>query len=207
MIERCFVAFLIFTSLGRAIIVDRIAIVAGKRIIKESDIENDLKLTAFLNQELVISVLETRKKSANRLLDQIFIAEQLETGVYPSASVEETQQTLNTLIKSRYPSLETYKTSLARYGLSEEELKARLSWQLTVLRFIDTRFRSSAYITDGEIRDYYEAHRRQFPGDLNASQARIEEILSGERTNKEFYDWLDRRRQQTPIRYVEQALK
>ena len=43
--------FFICCALAQAVIVNRIAIVIGKKIIKDSDITNDLRLTAFLNRE------------------------------------------------------------------------------------------------------------------------------------------------------------
>jgi hypothetical protein len=206
-ITRPILAFLLSGALAQAVIVDRIAIVAGKKIIKDSDIVNDLKLTAFLNQEPLAFTPAARKKAAVRLLEQEFIRDELESGDYPPATVAETQDTLNSLIKSRYRAGDAFQNALTAYGISEDDLKARLLWQLTVLRFIDLRFRSSAYVADDEIQKYYEAHRQQFGGDLKASRAKIQDILVGERTNKAFYDWLDHRRQETTIRYLEDSLK
>ena len=100
-----------------------------------------------------------------------------------------------------------YKHALASYGISEDDLKARLQWQLTVLRFIDVRFRSSANVTDDEIQKYYAEHQQQFGGDSNAARPKIEEILTGEHTNKAFYEWLDERRKAATIRYLEDSLK
>jgi hypothetical protein len=204
---RCTALLMICCACASAVIVDRIAIVCQKKIVKDSDIVNDLKITAFLNQEPLNATLEARKRCANRLVEQIFIAAEVEAGSYRIATLAEAQETLNSVVKSRYATEDAYRKALGAYGISEEELKARLLWQLTVLRFIDARFRSAAYVTDEEIEKYFEVRKEQFKGDLNASRAKIEEILSGERTNKEFYDWLDRRRQGTPIRYLEESLK
>jgi hypothetical protein len=207
MIARSVTVLILSSTLAPAVIVDRIAIVAGKNIIKESDINNDLRLTAFLNQEPLVFTRGAYKKAATRLLEQGFIREELAAGDYPIATVEEAQDTLNSLIKSRYQTETTYSNALAAYGIPEADLKAALLWQLTVLRFIDIRFRSSAYISDDEIGQYFESHKQQFAGDLNSSRSKIEEILSGERTNKAFYEWLDHRRQAETIRYLEDSLR
>jgi len=206
-VTRCIAAILFSCVLAQAVIVDRIAIVIGNKIIKDSDIANDLKLTAFLNQEPLAFTPAARKKAANRLLEQGFIRDEVEAGNYPPASVAETQDTLNSLIKSRYRTGAAYQNALAAYGISQDDLKARLLWQLTVLRFIDTRFRPSAYVADDEIQQYYNAHKQQLGGGLDASRAKIHDILAGERTNKAFYDWLDHRRQEATIRYLEESLK
>ncbi len=207
MLGRSIAALILFSSLAPAVIVDRIAIVADNKIIKDSDISSDLKLTAFLNQEPLSFTTTARKKAANRLLEQGFIRDEMEAGNYSQASVEEMQQTLNGLIKSRYRTPAAFKNALATYGISEDDLTARLLWQLTVLRFIDARFRSSANVTDQEIRQYYDAHQQQFPAGLDTSREKIEDTLAGERTNQAFYDWLDRRRKKTSIRYLEDNLK
>jgi peptidyl-prolyl cis-trans isomerase SurA len=207
MITRSISAFLLVSAMAQAVIVDRIAIIAGKKIVKDSDIANDLRLTAFLNHEALTFSPAARKKAADRLLEQGFIRDELEAGDYPRATVAEAQETLNNLIKSGYRTEAAYKSALAAYGISDEDLKARLLWQLTVLRFIDARFRSSALVTDDQIRQYYDSHRQQFGNDLNAARGKIEDLLTGERTNKAFYDWLDQQRQQTTIRYLEDSLK
>ena len=207
MTSRRIAALLLCCSLAQAVIVDRIAIVAGKKIIKESDIVKDLRLTAFLNQEPVTYTAAARKKAASRLLDQQFIRDEIESGDYPKATVAEAQDTLDKLIKSRHRTTAAYKNALAAYGISEDDLKARLLWQLTVLRFIDARFRSATYVSDDEIRQYHDAHPQQFGADLTAARTRIEDLLIGERTDKAFYEWLDERRQATTIRYLEDTLK
>ena len=207
MTSRGIAALLLSCSLAQAVIVDRIAIIAGKKIIKDSDIVNDLKLTAFLNQEALVYTGAARKKAANRLLDQQFIRDEIESGDYPKATITETQDTLNKLIKSRYRTDSAYKNALAIYGISEDNLKARMLWQLTVLRFIDARFRSSAYVSDEDIRQYHDSHQQQFGADLTAARSKIEDLLIAERTDKAFYDWLDQRRQATTIRYLEDGLK
>jgi hypothetical protein len=207
MTSRRIAALLLSCSLAQAVIVDRIAIIAGKKIIKDSDIVNDLKLTAFLNQEPLTITAAARKKAASRLLDQQFIRDEIESGDYPKATVAETQDTLDKLIKSRYRTPAAYKNALAIYGISEDDLKARLLWQLTVLRFIDARFRSSAYVSDDEIRQYHDSHQQQFGADLAAARSKIEDLLIAGRTDKAFYDWLDQQRQAATIRYLEDSLK
>ena len=207
MVSRSIASFLFFCALAQAVIVDRIAIVAGKKIIKDSDIINDLRLTAFLNHEPLAFTPSARKKAATRLLEQGFIRDELETGDYPVATVAETQDTLNGLIKSRYRTDAAYKNALASYGISESDLKTRLLWQLTVLRFIDLRFRSPAAVSDDEIHQYYESHKEQFGSELDGSRSKIEDIVAEEHTNKAFYDWLERQRQATTIRYLEDGLK
>jgi hypothetical protein len=207
MIARTIAVFILSCAFLPAVIVDRIAIIAGKQIIKDSDIANDLRITAFLNQEPLAFTPAARKKAANRLVEQCFIRDELEAGDYLVATVAETRNTLEKLIRSRYRTEAAYKHALASYGISEDDLKARLQWQLTVLRFIDLRFGSSVFVSDDEIQQYYESHRQQYSGALNASRSKIQDTLVGDRTNKAFYDWLDRQRQRKTVRYLEDGSK
>ena len=69
-------------SLTQAAIVDRIAIIVGNAIIKDSDILRDLEVTAFLNNESPVISPASRKIAAGRLLDQALIRKEIEAGEY-----------------------------------------------------------------------------------------------------------------------------
>jgi len=168
-------------ALAHGTIVDRIAIVVDKKIVKDSDINEDLRITGFLNNEPPSFTPASRKQAASRLMDQSFLRDEVEQGDYPAASVAEAQDFLADLKKSRFANDAAYQRALASYGVSEEELKGRLLWQLTVLRFIDVRFR---------------------PGVVEA-----DEKAAGEQVNKLLYDWLDQRRKAAKIVYLEESLK
>ena len=64
----------------RAIVLDRIAVVVGKVAIKSSDIERDIRVTAFLNHEPLVFTPDARKKAADRLIDQQIIRQEIATG-------------------------------------------------------------------------------------------------------------------------------
>jgi hypothetical protein len=58
---RAIVLLLLAGSLGRSEIVDRVAIIAGNKIIKDSDIDRDLRITAFLNNQRPVFTAAARK--------------------------------------------------------------------------------------------------------------------------------------------------
>jgi len=211
---RAVVLLLLAGSLGRSEIVDRIAIIADNKIIKDSDIDQDLRITAFLNNQRPVFTAAARKTSAKRLLDQIFIRSEIDQGEYETAPVAEAQNLLASIKKSRYPSEAAYKNALASDRISEEDLKAHLLWQMTVLHFIDLRFRPAVLVSDDEIRNYFDAHKSQMeaanpqkPATLEAFHDQIQQTLTGEEVNKLLYDWLDRRREIAKIVYLEESLK
>ncbi len=213
--------FLLAMPFAKAVIVDRVAIIVGNAIVKDSDIDEDLRVTSFLNNQspaansAVNSAVKQadRKKAASRLIDQALIRKEIQSGEYPSAPVAEAQSLLANL-KKRYPNETVYKTVLASRGIDEDEVKARLLWQLTVLRFIDARFRPAALVTDEEIEQYYNQNQQQLraanpgkPATLDALRAEIQDTLTGERVNEFLDEWLNRRRQDTKIVYLEDGLK
>jgi hypothetical protein len=204
---------LLANPMARAVIVDRIAVIAGGGIVKDSDIRLDLRITSFLNKEPVSFTAASRKKSASRLIDQLIIRNEVEKGDYPAGSTAEAQ-TLFEDIQKRYPTETAFKKVLTSIGIDEDELKARLIWQLRVLGFIDARFRPAVLVSDKEVEKYYAAHKQQLelanrgkPATMDALRPQIEDILAGERENQLLDDWLSRRRQETKIVYLEPELK
>jgi len=190
---------------AQAVIVDRVAITVEKAIIKDSDITDDLRITAFLNNESPSTSLAARKVAASRLIDQAVIRKEIDSGAYPSASEAEMQNLLAE-VKKRYPSEAAFERTLTSRGIDQDDLKDHLLWQLTVLHFIDARFRPAALITDDDIEKYYNA-KPEKPATLDAMRAQIQDQLTGEKINQLLDDWLTRRRQSVKIVYLEEALK
>lgn len=203
----------LFPCLGRpGTIIDRIAVVVGKRVVKDSDIVQDIRVTSFLNREDPDFSLAARKKGASRLIDQELIRQQIQSGAYPVAPESEGVNFLAQIKKDRFPTEEQYRTALAHYGITGAELKDRLLWQLTVLHFIDARFRPQVLVTEDDIRNYYNSHRAaleaKYPKAKSIDDLRpdIIEQITGERVNGLFEDWLKQIRQETRIEYLEKSL-
>lgn len=195
------------------IVIDRIAIVIGNSIIKDSDINRDVRVTEFLNQQPLSLSNDARRGAANRLIDQEFIREEIQTGDYPTASRDDADKQLSALERQRFSGNAALERGLARYGLTELNLRLQFQWQLTVLRFIDARFRPAAYVSDEEITNYFNQHKpeltRQYPGKqtLDDLRGRITDTIEQEKTNRLFFSWLDDQRKQAKILYHEPSLQ
>ena len=173
-----FAGLLLYATAGAAI-VDRIAIVAGSRVIKDSDIEREIRVIDFINGENLDFSPAARKKAADRLVEQALLRREIETGRYPAANADEVDKFLAQMRHQRFPSDAAYQAALDRYGITEDQLKKHLAWQLTVLHFIEQRFRAGI----------------------------PEKEQTGARINQQFYAWLDQARKQTRIEYHEEALR
>jgi peptidyl-prolyl cis-trans isomerase SurA len=190
-------------AISFAAIIDRVAIVVDNHPILDSAIDRDIRITGFLNRAALEFSPASRKAAANRLIDQELIRAEIRTGDYPVAPESEAAQLLAQIKKER----PDYRQSLSRLGITEEELKDRLLWQMTVLRFIDARFRPGVAVTDQEITAYYNSHRAQFPGTIAQARTKISDLLTGEQVNAALDEWLDQKRKETRLEYLEKPLQ
>jgi hypothetical protein len=209
---RPFVLLLLTSALLPAVVIDRIAVIVGNSIVKQSDIERDLRVTEFLNGQPLSLNTASRKAATSRLIDQTFIRREIRLGDYPQATLRDADRQLAAIRKEKFRTDEAFDQSLRRYGLNLLELRSHFQWQLTVLQFIDARFRPAAYVSDAEVEKYYHDHAaavKQQTGKSSFSDLReeITNIIAGEKVNKLFFAWLDEQRKDAKITYLEAGLQ
>lgn len=197
-----------------AVVLDRMAVIVNNHVVKTSDIDRDLRVTEFLNNEPLDLSTKAKHKSAERLIDQEIIRQEIITGGYRRPSDEEATEFEQQIRRDRFNGSEPQLTrALARYGLTEEQLHSQLLWQLTVLRFIDERFRAGVLVTDEDVRAYYDQHlaelRAQNPrtSSYEALQAKIRTTLEGNLINRNFDEWLEQARKRYHIEYRPEAFQ
>jgi len=203
--------FLIAAGVALPVVIDRVAITVNSDLIKDSDINRDLMASEMLDGAPPSLSLAERKRTAAHLIDQIFIREEIRVGAYPEATMEDAQAQIDVLEKQQFKSKAALDAALKRYQLSEPDLLAQFQWQLTVLRFIDARFRPAVLITDAEVDKYYQQHlgelKRQNPkGEEDDLKSDARDILTGEQVNKLLFAWLDQRRHDAKVRFLEESL-
>lgn len=190
---------------------DRISVVVNSDLIKASDINRDLLATQLLNGDPPNLSLAARKKDAAHLIDQVFIREEIRAGAYPIATEEDAEKELTQLIGSRYKTHADFAAALKRYQLTEPDLREQFRWQITVLRFIDARFRPAVLITDDQVDKYYTQHlaalKKQNPkGNEDDLKSDARDILTSEAVNKLLFEWLDQHRHDAKVRYLDGSL-
>ncbi len=203
-------------SLGLAygvVVIDRIAVQVENGIVKDSDIRRSLRIAEFLNGKPPRITESERREAAQRLIDQAFIKQEVQLGDYPQATWQEADKQIAQVKKDRFKAPSSFDQALKRYELVEPDLRFEFQWQLTVLRFIDLRFKPAVLITDQDIQKYYDAHavalRNANPGkgSLDDLHDQIHDILAGEEVNKQFFAWLDEQRKSKKIIYREEGLQ
>ena len=211
--RRCILTAISFcTLLTSAVVLDRVAVIVGRRVVKVSDIDRGLRVSQFLNREPLALDTAAKKKAAERLIDQELIRQEVLNGSYRSPSQQEVTVFLQQLTRDRFGgSSAQLQAALTKYGLSMEQLRQQLIWQLTVLSFIDQRFRPGVLVTDEDVRAYYEEHRAALEkgsrgnATLQSLEPKIRDILVGERVNENFEEWLTQTKDRTRIEFKEAA--
>ena len=199
-------------------IIDRIAVSVGSRVITETDLDREIRITAFLNSAPLRSRLSNEKlnkrETAERMVDQTLVRSELEASRYLPPSAADTEAALQEE-KARFGNDAAYRRALAEYGVSEDDLKARLMWQLTLVRFIGVRFRPGIQIGDEEIRKYFDdqvraglmqAHPGRTPS-VDDSRAGIEQTLISQAANQQVEQWLKEARRRTHIQYHDEVFR
>lgn len=201
-------------AVSAAVVLDRVAVVVGKQIIKESDILRDLRVTQFLNGQPPDFSPAAKRRAADRLIDQLIIRNEIRMGAYTPAPSSESEGMLRKIVQQRFGgSTSRFRQELTRYGLTEDQLKMQLQWQLDVLTFIDQRFRPGVLVTDNDVKKYYEQHtaalRQAYPQlhTFGEFAPKVRELLEGQQLNKQFDEWLRQQRGQEQIEYLQGAFQ
>jgi len=200
---------------SRAEIIDRVAVTLDNQVITASEITLQIRLTAFLNGDPLDFSPSARQKAAGRLIEQKLIRREIQVGRYTAPSPEEVEPMLKEIRGQRFHSAEEYRRALTDYGISEDELKAHLLWQLTLLRFIDSRFRPGVQVTDGDIQAYFDRNRGKLQAQSGASKrlalddlrGQIRETLTEQGADKQLDLWLAQARQRTRIEFHQEAFQ
>jgi hypothetical protein len=209
-----FLLLTIAAASSAVVVLDRMAAIVGKHVIKTSDIDWDLRVTAFLNREPLDFSAQAKRMSAERLIDQEIIRQEIVTGNYRRPPDSDAAALETQLKRDRFAgSYQRMRAELQRYGITEGQLPAQLLWQLTVLRFIDERFRPAVIVTDEEVRAYYDQHlaelHRQYPDNnsFEALEPKIRSLLEGQRINETLNQWLEQARKRARIEYRQAAFQ
>ncbi len=194
-------------------VVDRIAVSVGKEVITESQIEEEIRVAAFLNHEQAKVNPDEKRKAAERLLEQTLLKRDMEFSHYPVSDLSEGLKQLQP-IKDAYPTEAEFQIDLQRHGITEDQLRRHLWWQLTLLSYIDFRFRPSVQVPESEVKQYYEKKVTewqlqglvQIPA-LQDSRADIEKILGQQMVDQAVDRWLGDTRTQIEIIYRKEAFQ
>jgi len=204
---RCVWVFFIAVVACWGAVVDRIAVTVGNQVITETEILREIALTAFMNGDKPVFSPETKRKAADQLVEQKLVRREMEMGRYPGATPEQAQELFDETQKN-LGGPEAMKRQLAMDGLTEDDVRQHLLWQLTLVRFIDLRFRPAIQVTGQDVQDYYrrEIQPKQ-PVRLQEIREKIQETLYAQRADQMLDEWLKHAKTTTRIVYKKEAFE
>jgi hypothetical protein len=191
------------SSYEGAIQIDRVVAIVNGDLILESDVDEERRFAAFQPYGAPSGTF-SRQDAINRLIDRRLILQQdADQAMTPITDAEETADVLDlrkAIFACRAYNCETdagWQRFLADNGFTEAEFRLRWRERMTMLRFIEQRFRMGIRIEPAEIDQYYQdtllpeyASRHVPPPKVAAIRDRIQEILLQQQVGKLLDDWL-----------------
>jgi hypothetical protein len=199
---RVAIAVLFATLAAHAEPLDRIAVSIGNRVITESALILDLRVSAFLSGAPVDLSSAAKRRSAERLTDQVLI---LREATESRLALPTAQNAVTLLNRVRTEFGSEYQTALRRYGIEESDVEAQLLAGLIGLRFTDLRFRPAVQIPEEELRAYYGTLNGE--ATFEASRNQIEDLLTRQRTSEALDQWLVTARASARVQVREQVFQ
>ena len=215
MMARLVVFSTLLTSSPRAEVIDRISVTLDTQLITESEVAREIRLSAFLNGDPLDFSPDARRKAAGRLVEQKLIRREIELGRYLEPGKEEVVAMLVQIQTQRFRSPEDYRQALQTYGVAEGDLNAHLLWQLTLLRFIEARFRPGVQVSDEQVRAYFDREQGKLESTADPGKPRgfedfrdqISETLINQIVDQQLNDWLAAARKRARIVFHPEAFQ
>ena len=209
---RFFVLIVAFTLTASAALLDKIAIIVDHRVVTESQLDEEIRVTALLNHEPLKRDRETRRAAADRLVEQELVRREMELNQYPAPSPGEVTPLLEAT-RNEFGGQAALAAAMERDGLNEQILRDHLRLQVMTLKFIDVRFRPDVEVSDSDVLAYYQQQLEQWPKahkthppTLEESRASIEKTLAGERADYALSSWIEETRKEVNIIYLDKDL-
>jgi hypothetical protein len=191
-----------------AVIVDRVAVTVGNKVITDSEIDLRLRLTAFQNGEKPDFSAASKRAATKRLVDQRLVEREMDVGHYPHAASG--KALVDDYVRTNFKAdRSAMVAALHEYGLTEQDLEEELTLQADMLTFLNLRFRPAVQVTDEDVVKYFDQQTKQAAqeGTLSEVRGAIEQKLTGERADRELDAWLQDQRKRTKVEYNEKDLE
>jgi peptidyl-prolyl cis-trans isomerase SurA len=202
------------------VVLDSVVAVINGDVILESDVKEEQRF-AELEPFAVSPGSDTLVRAARRLANRTLILQQMkqQPGLDIVPSNEEMQRAMTDL-RTHLPQCRQYhcttdegwRAFLAAHDLTEQEVFEHWKQRLSILKFIDLRFRSGIRISNEEIAAYYlksivPVYERQNekPPAVGEISHRIQEILLQQHVNGLLQDWLKSLRDEGSVQILDPA--
>jgi len=196
--------FALFAVLSGDGLIDRVLATVNGEVVTESDVRWELALDPDV-QPLDLSV-ENRRTMLERIIDQrILFQEATKVPQIPPTDAE-IQSYIRTSLLERFGSQDAFRARIRKVGLDFATLREIVTKRLSLLKYIEFRFRSFVIIPPEEIERYYNEvavprmkNRGTEMRSLEEMRTQIENTLAGEKINSELDQFLDEARARAQI--------
>jgi len=203
------------SGLSSSEVLDRVVAVVDEHPILASEWDDVVRYECFLNQRGLAEItIAERRATLQRMIDQRLIEQEMKMeDPHPVSAEEVTRkvgelkaQILHNRISTSGTELLEWKAALSQYGFTPEEVEDQVTRELSVLRFVDRRFRPAIQIEPAEIERYYretlmpQLEKAGAPDPpLAEVAAQIRELLTQKILDEQLNNWLHTLRQQGKI--------
>jgi hypothetical protein len=181
-------------------ILDRIVATVNNHAILQSEWQDATRYEAFVSGRALDQLQASDRKAAlDRLIDQELLREQMRSSGFPHANSEEVEKRIQE-IRKQYAGAESdagWQAALALYGLTDNDLRRRVTLQVDLMGLVDARLRPSVVIDSKSIESYYNQEllpQLQHSGAQQAPLAevtpKIKELLTQQKMNEMLVAWL-----------------
>jgi len=174
-----------------AAVVDRVALVVGKTVFTQSEVADETRLSELESGKPLDLSAPRRKEAAERLVDQQLLRDEMDVTGFEPPAASDAGALVSRFRQEHFASTPLYQAALTRYGVTEDDLKRHLLWQLAVIRFTEERFSPLAAATDNQT-----ANRTQ-----NGAQPAADTV------DREMEAWLKQQRADTRIVFKPEAFQ
>ena len=202
------------------VILDRVVAVINGDVILESDVKEEQRF-AQLEPFSVRPGSDTLQRAMRRLANRTLILQQmrLQQGIGINISDEDVQQALKD-VRAHLPECRKFHCTtdagwqafLTAHDLTGQEVFDHWKQRLSILKFIDLRFRTGIRISNEEVEDYYRKSvlpvfekQNEKPPPLDEISQRIQEILLQQHVNGLLQDWLKSLRDEGSVQILDPA--
>ena len=186
---------------AQAEIVDRIVAVIDRDVITLSEAEQAAEFRALRGEDALPLSDVVERLIESRLVER-------EVSRYPEEAVPQQQvDAVLGSLRASFPSPTAFSASLTARGLAEDELALLIRRQLTIQRYLESRFRPLVYVTDEEVERYYDevllpdvAAAGESPSSLPSVETGIRRIMEEKAFNERIDEWIVRLKSRSRIR-------
>ncbi len=179
----------------RAEEIDRLLAAVNGKVITESDLNLARNLNVLVGFGKTAPAV-SRQEAIDRLINREILRQELENFPLQPEDQGRAERRLEEL-KQGYAEIGGINLVLRRLGLQEPEIEAYIQLQVSMLRFIELRFRPFVNVADEEIRKYYDERlvpRFKESGspvpNLDEVSEQIEGVLIEDKMGQQMDEWI-----------------